>query len=93
MGKAGECGLVMIVRAYLDHRDFRSPVSVVDNDYTRGELLQMAEFLLTGDRDRCPDDFETTEMEYLLSLDGSDRLAAAGAMIAAEIDRLRRVVG
>lgn len=70
---------------------------VKDADYyQKGELVEAAIYALTGDRQRYPQSWEfwfhdkmTAKRERLSDLDFAvERLKIAGALIAAEIDRI-----
>jgi len=67
-----------------------------DNDYNyNGQLAQMAEILLAIeheegiDPESFPDDWDKESCEKMISKTYKERLIIAGALIAAEIDRLQ----
>lgn len=61
-----------------------------DKNNYRGELLACAKFLLTGNRNLYPKNWEIRFMVGMEKMSQRDKLIQAGALIAREIDRLDR---
>jgi len=62
-----------------------------DKEHMNGELLVVAQCLITNDYSEFPKNWGSFYMEKLMSKTGIEALKIAGALIAAEIDRLRNI--
>jgi hypothetical protein len=61
-----------------------------DDNHKEEQLLSTALYALTEDVDYWPDDWCDDYMIKIAAKDPKERLVVAGALIAAEIDRLER---
>ena len=56
-------------------------------NYSNGELKSVAVYLITGDEDYWPGSWSLQWLNKFRAMPERERLARAGAMLAAEIDR------
>lgn len=61
-----------------------------DDQHKEDELIDVVTYILTWDRDYWPDDWEEDQLNKLAGKSYKEQLVVAGALIAAEIDRLNR---
>lgn len=64
--------------------------TVYDKNYnTEGQLIAAVKFILTGDKDYYPADWAEAFFRKINRKEDIEKLIIAGALIAAEIDRLK----
>lgn len=71
-------------------KQLRKYENAEDDRHTNGQLVKAAIYALTQDNDIYPDDWTFTFKNSIKDREQVDRLSIAGALIAAEIDRVVR---
>jgi len=62
-----------------------------DDEYTKGELIAVALCIISNNYCKWPEGWSLYYMEKFMAKKGTEALKVAGALIAAEIDRLQRI--
>lgn len=64
-----------------------------DQEHDQGQLINAAESILSENAMHYPHDWDVKKLYRILLKDRVDQLAIAGALIAAEIDRINHITG
>ncbi|MEP2445610.1 MAG: hypothetical protein ABJI69_00155 [Balneola sp.] len=83
-------GITKIQKERKDHLTKHGYTAEHDDQYTKEELLDAALFCITGDMSNAPVSWHDEFYRKVFRKCRVDQLAVAGALIAAEIDRLQR---
>ena len=83
-------GLEIIVEERIEQIENHGYDADHDDKHVNGEMLKLALYFITGDEDFYPYGWVTPIKAEVFKKDRINQLAIAGAMIAAEIDRLQR---
>lgn len=83
-------GIEIIRNERKEQREKHGYDSAHDDQHINSEMVKFAVFCITGYDVHYPSNWDTSHKLKIFKKDRVDQLGIAGAMIAAEIDRLQR---
>lgn len=84
-------GLAMIAQERQEQLEIQMYAPVNDDGYLNNQLLRVSTAIVTGDSGDFPTDWDYEWYRKTIRKPINERLAIAGALIAAEIDRLNKI--
>jgi hypothetical protein len=83
-------GLAMIAQERQEQLEIQGKYPVCDDGYTENQLIKVAISVLSGNCINYPTDWQYDWHKKTMAKTKTQQLAIAGALIAAEIDRLNK---